>query len=149
MCWSGSNQSRRTAMKNIVCYKILKKDKKEEDKYFSYYFNFQYKFGELYENSLYFYPVRHVRDNESIIMINNGFHSYSAKSAFEKKIRTPNNVVGFAVSYKRINSGICYKHGCLLSLVECIIPKGSIYYENEYGLLVSDRIIIKKEIDCI
>lgn len=148
MCWSGSNQSRKTAMKNIVCYKILKKDKKEDDKYFSYYYDFQYKFGELYENSLYFYPMRHVRDNESIIMINDGFHSYDYISIFEK-IRAFTNTIGFAVFYKTINSGIYYKHNYMLSLVECIIPKGSIYYENEYGLLVSDRIIVKKEIDCI
>lgn len=140
MCWTGNNKSN-IAKEDITCYKILKRIESRSG-LTSEYYDFVYKFGTLYETKMmaigspfYF----------NIIEINEGFHSYDK-----------NVVVGFNQfkEYSRVNvfSGSkLFSHdfsgACKPVLVECTIPNGSIYYENKYGEIVSNKIIINREID--
>ena len=77
------------------------------------------------------------------MMIEQGFHSYSLDNTIVMR-----NVTNLSVICKE--TGDCIESVKLLSLikrvaVKCIIPKGSKYYKNDLGEIVSDQIIITGE----
>ena len=126
MCFyiqKGKNSKPKVAKQNITCYKVFYRSDCSGNQHGSYvksyYQSFKYKIGVLYELDGYMVPIKGYR-NDTIEV---GLHSYSTRAkAFREK------------------GGWDYK-----VIHECIIPKGSIYYHNDYKEeYVSDQIIIVK-----
>jgi len=69
-------------------------------------------------------------DDGELVAINQGFHSCYKKAFVRELLNVP--------SY-------CDKR----SVYECVIPKGTLYYRDAVGGIVSEKIIIKKEIDIV
>lgn len=78
-------------------------------------------------------------DKKLVYVIQQGFHSLSP-TCNVKKINQ--NAVAFYES-KKVFSFFDYNNSFIL--VDAKIPKGSIYYENEQGEIVSNRLIILQE----
>lgn len=124
------------AVKDIICYKVLYKSDSYH-KYLSPCLNFTYElnkrvssnFSFMNHKSYYFSPQReylYLKYSKSFDCIQQGLHSFECLSA--------------AITYKdcfTIKGGI---------VMECTIPKGSWYYGGMGHELVSDNIIINKEL---
>lgn len=124
----------RYATKDIICYKVLCKNNQHE--YFSPCMHFIYKlnkcvssnFSFTLSTSTSFLPQKEytiLKSLENFNCVTQGLHSFKYLSA----------AVGFKDCF--IKEGI---------VMECTIPKGSWYYEGLHNELVSDNIIINKEI---
>lgn len=136
MCWiTDKKPTRKIVTEDIICYKVFySKDIKYKIKRFlgiPLYKEGIEKLYSLYKNYKY-YPYVHnptvdiycERDNNHIgWVINVGYHSYSTLNK-AKFTRCPG-----------INL-----------IVECIIPKNTIYYINEFEDIVSSNIIITDKI---
>lgn len=138
MCWEGKKK-KNIADKDILCYKILKRTENENE-LISIYYQFIYELKKLYKTQI--YPENSwIYDDK--IYINEGFHSYD-KNIVIKLQNYRNSAIVNVFSkhkvflYEPISSN--------LVLMECIIPKGSIYYKNGYNEIVSNQIIINREI---
>lgn len=138
MCWITNKKLKfKIAKENIPIYKICRK---VNDEIFSYYKNFEYRLGWLYNTNF------EVAVNTKMSEIYKGFHSYSLnKTYYEKRydiIRVFKNEsfieLIFNSNSNRFND---YSSGVVVS---GYIPKGSAYALNEYGEYVSDSIILNK-----
>lgn len=144
MCWSAINKSdlnRHIAKDNIPVTKFVAVF--GNDDIFSYYNDFAYKIGEVYNTKL---GKPHLSDTYwgEMNVINHGFHSYSVKVKIRKRDSQLLNAIlnsryadGFLKTFKHPNRGIGN-----MAVADCIIPKGSAYYLNSYGEYVSDSIKI-------
>lgn len=126
MCWISSKPPvRRIAIESIYTYKVVYDY--SEFLCDSLIMGFVYEYYKLYTQNKAIMPLCRARTNKWII--EEGFHSYRtwlvAKKAFE----------GFST-----DSSIRKK----IKIVQCIIPKGTTFYINENGEIVSDRIIINR-----
>lgn len=145
MCWStyeNKNKGERTAKEDMLVYKIVKKYR--EFGYVSYYMGMEYILDKEYSiNNL---KAINCPDGETII--NEGYHSYSVQ---ECNICINHNVIYVYSKNKNKLEEDYYEARILNSdrtaVVVCVIPKGSIYYKNEHGEIVSDHLIIKNEIE--
>ena len=106
------------AQEDITCYKVV--NYVDDNKVLSFYLNFEYILNKLYETNL--LPI-HNQDGD--ICIENGFHSY----------RTIHRAIKNLVKYLQYK-----EYGCVV--VECIIPKGAIFFQND-KYFASNQIIIK------
>lgn len=129
MCWVTKEVSikSKVAEEDIPVFKIVKKDLQ------AYYQEFQYSIGEVFKTEMsvpMYSPLK-------LGYINEGFHSYSSKKcdieAIERYKFTEPYISVFYGKY-RLDS---YMDACIL---ECVIPKGSIYYLNHKGEYVSNKI---------
>ena len=133
MCFTSANKTKYIATEDIICYKEVERIQKETCR--SYWTEFTYEFGKLYT----------LLNSKAVA------EDYLNSPKPEEQERTNNNELypnefddcidihtGFH-SYKSHDLEDCFSN------VECIIPKGSEYYQNltEY---VSNQIIIVKEI---
>lgn len=132
MCWKSykySDKKCRIAETDIKTFKILSLRKHTLR---SYYQNYNYTIGKLNSvNSL------ELGGNKIL----EGFHSYDL-----------NNdclliVDGIVVQGKGGEFLDCYIYANHIVKVECIIPKGSEYYENSLGEIVSNKLIIDSIVD--
>lgn len=139
MCWiSDKYPTKNIATKNIICYKVFneydiilkerkflgKTYKKEIEKFislYSKYLYFPYKINSEI-SLLYSYSSPNKWYKSGLWSINKGYHSYETL-----------NVT------KRHTNEYC-------RIIECIIPKGSIYYINRVGHIVSSNIIVTDKI---
>lgn len=124
MCWISSKPPvRRIAKEGIYTYKVVYDY--SEFLCDSLIMGFVYEYYKLYTQNKAIMPLCGARTNKWII--EEGFHSYrtwlTAKKAFE----------GFST-----DSSIRKK----IKIVQCIIPKGTIFYINEKNEIVSNNIII-------
>ena len=121
MCWE-SNKSpvKRIAKKYIYVYKIVESIDNfnciSAVKYFKYQYNKIYTQENFQENFITFYS------KGNLWTIEKGFHSY--KTFLKAK-----------ADYQKL-------HNDYYIIVQCIIPKGSTFFENENGEVVSDSIVI-------
>ena len=137
MCWtSDTNPIPKTADKDIICYKVFDiKDIKYKrrkflgiplwkegiEKLYSMYKEYEYiPYANNPKVTIYY---RKYNDIHSWWSIDKGYHSYSTLDQAE---------------LKRILK--------LELIVECVIPKGSVYYLNENNELVSSNIIVTNKI---
>lgn len=128
----------RYAIKDIICYKVLRKGlfgETFDGIYYSPYKFFRYKLKERVSSnfsftlstSTSFLPqeeYNRLKSLENFNCVTQGLHSFKYLSA----------AIGHNI---RFVGGV---------VVECIIPKGSWYYEGTGNELVSDNIIINKEL---
>ena len=160
MCWI--TREKKHSVKKIAeeDLKVFKICRQKLGKVYPYFFsgtNISYQEGKTYwqfrNPSLYW-------TSSGYYGIMKGFHSYSMDLSVENtleyyynttfitlRISTPTKPL---TSYSESIS----PNGAILCYVECTIPKGVAYYENEYGEIVSRKLRIDKitkirEEDCI
>ena len=122
MCWlSKCYPLKRTASHHLITYKIVNYTTPLKCRSLIMWFDYIYK-HEYIEPSLEIkeHPFKYEWD------IFKGFHSYTYLNRATKEYDT--------VSSRRYN----------VALVECIIPKGSTFYRNEFDEIVSNRIIVNR-----
>ena len=126
MCFRTKNPQKRIAESDVTCYKVVYVHKKKINSYFK---DFPYKLNKKYFQPILFYKGEFSRAEE-------GFHSYDK------------------VEYTFKYCGLCIESTYFFTyinsnerIVKCIIPKGTVYYKNEHGEIISESIIIKKIIN--
>lgn len=131
MCWFAYNIEElnpKIAEDNIPVEKLVKVTGKDTCR--SAYFGFSYKMNNIYK-----------KDIQRIYRgITNGIHSYKGCKFLIKDrsiIVCSRNPVRTLDSLSIIN---CFYGNMNMGIMSCIIPKGSIYYENERGEVVSNAI---------
>lgn len=131
MCWrcyTSIDKISHVAETDIRTFKILKL---VEHLLCAYYQNYNYTIGKL--NSV-----------NSLELIGNkifeGFHSYDLNNDCIPGFLEGNIVV----QDKKGRFLDCYDYIDHIVKVECIIPKGSKYYENSFGEIVSNKLIVDK-----
>lgn len=150
MCWtfydlSDKSPQKLRAAKDIRVFKIAFVD--EDNTVVPYYYSdtsLVYEEGKTYHSPLDepIYQLLNKKDPSPYYIINHGLHSYNAekcKSVIKKTIVVIDNTGNFLGSFNTVH----ILNG-KLAIMDCSIPKGSAYYENEYGELVSDALRIDK-----
>ena len=125
MCWitkCNKHMEEKIAKRNINTWKIvsIKSDTDGNITFKPRYYDYKttYCLNQQYNTSI------HIKDVEDWYMIiDYGIHSYSKHAINDRRIVTQ------------------YEKG--LAIMECIIPRGTKYYINEYGEYVSESIIPK------
>ena len=162
MCWYGNITDKKVAKTNIEVQKVLMMSDKDVDRFLSPYRYEVYTANEEKKHTI------EVRDdivdefNEDIIRIDVGLHSYSRECKIENIQRKPlegDFVMRFLIVYpknhdksKLFGSIFSYPDRIIYSLhripvmVKAIIPKGTTYYENSRGEIVSEKLIITNKI---
>lgn len=142
MCWVTKNKKfikKRIAKEDIFVKKLMSKsmDTKFVE---SPCFDMVWEFGrcEKYREKIAILKALDL-DKKLAYVIQPGFHSLSP-TCNVKKINQ--NAVAFYES-KKVFSIFDYSNSFIL--VDAKIPKGSIYYENEQGEIVSNKLIILQE----
>ena len=147
MCWVTKNKKfikKRIAKEDIFVKKLMSKsmDTKFVE---SPCFNMVWEFGrcEKYREKIAILKAWDLEaldlDKKLAYVIQPGFHSLSPTCNVEK---INQNAVAFYES-KKVFSYFDYNNSFIL--VDAKIPKGSIYYENEQGEIVSNKLIILQE----
>lgn len=127
MCWKSykhSDKKCHIAETDIKTFKILSLRKHT---LYAYYRNYNYTIGKI--NSV--NSLELIEDT-----ISEGFHSYDINNDYLSVLS------GIVVLGK--NTGLLdyYSYEYNIVKVECTIPKGSIYYRNFCGEIVSDKLIV-------
>lgn len=157
MCWNGNPDDLRIAKRNIKVKKILYKKK---DSSIESPFQFSvYKVGEAYKAKL---KEEHI-NMTSCIYIDEGLHCFSKKCpCFVERYASHNSLyigkktnIMRRILHKRKH---CYRRNIGIFSTDrpfslnnpaailigiFIIPKGTKYYENEYGEIVTEKYIFK------
>ena len=148
MCWytykKSSYKSPHVAEEDIKVYKVLMKTSESSKRYISPVMNAFYSIGELCTSPL--VPT----EVGELLKIERGLHSYSGDCNFklirykdaDKLCINGGYLTGYTVRIKDVS----YTQTENI-LTECIIPKGGTYYENETGEIVSDKLMVTKEVD--
>lgn len=130
MCWTTSiTPQSKLAEEDIPVFKIVGRRLQ------AYYRVFQYSIGEVFQTEIsvpMYSPCK-------VFYIDKGFHSYSnqeCKTAITEILSEPIITV-FHVFHSGLYRLDSYIDACIL---ECVIPKGSIYYLNHKGEYVSNKI---------
>lgn len=124
MCWiSEYTPHKKIADETIIVYKYLTKDLRSPLQFYKYTRN-----KKAPEETL--STTRGKKGQSNFWYIIRGYHSCRN--------------IDFAKSYFYKNLYFSTIH-LNLRLYKCIIPKGAIYYRNEYGHIVSNTIIIKRK----
>lgn len=123
MCWvSNKKPKKQVSGGNVTVYKIVIPDNDEEC--YSLYENYPYFYGDQNKEISVLPKYESFFDH---YRIERGYHSYSDKDTASKELK------------QTLKFGIINNRG---KIVRCAIPKGSIYYRNEYNRVVSSNIII-------
>ena len=130
MCWLGTDNEELTpkiAEDNIPVEKIvmLGTNIYNEECWYSAYINKEYEINTTYKTDDMFLHG---------FVIEEGFHSYKGvKIIINKELE-------LIRIYSRNNKKLDSWSTCDTAIMSCVIPKGSIYYENRHGEIVSDTI---------
>lgn len=143
MCWCGKLEDKKVATEDIKVKKVVERLK---DGYYAYYQEwFEYKLGEVYETTV---EPRVHKFIEGVYLIDNGFHSYAWD--MEMKSQCGGDIL---VKSTRPNCGQTifnnfgkYDQSHKVVVMECTIPKGTAYWENATGEIVSEKLIVEEEI---
>lgn len=157
MCWTGNKTDHKIAVKDIKVIKVVyvRADKKD-NKCYAPLTGYEYTLNKLYETKPLVVTVGHSRKS----IIERGFHSFSmgVDILFEENhVRLYNDlhdlymVCGYKffddieniypiTKIKGVHEKVAGKFK--LKLLECIMPEGTEYYENEDGEIVSNKLII-------
>ena len=105
---------------------------------FTPYNKFKYELNKLYETKFTYLPTssKDAIGHDDMVTVAYGWKS-------ERVLNSSLIVIaaGFHAATKKQRLKTAY-----YDLVECVIPKGSLIYEDKTGLIVSNKIIIKKEV---
>ena len=126
MCWNGHSEQKKVAEKDIEVYKI---GRVQDNRFICEFRNFSYKKGVPNEELV----LKEICWMGSI-SINEGYHSY-------KRVSIRFNSLSGKIKYIYRGYKIQPYLDGLYDLATFIIPKGSIYYENLDGEIVSSNIV--------
>ena len=136
MCWKSKIKPlKQIADTDIPVIKTLLKhdDYNNYGIYYSCYQNFKYKIGETYDIDKHSLKVES-KNIHDIYIIRNGYHSYDSKCTISTEKIT-------GMKFIKWNKDFSVDvHDKLTVLALFNIPKGSKYYENENGEIVSNKI---------
>jgi hypothetical protein len=148
MCWYGKLLSKQVAKKDIHCKKVIAYNPKDKY-YFPYYVIYgdirRYEIGKTYTSNL---EIRNIRMSHVDLLqhchIEDGLHCYSWDVTV-----VANKVDNSAFTITAKTGGIAYysfdePQLRYPILVDCIIPKGATYYENDYGEIVTNTLKLVK-----
>lgn len=162
MCWiqytnNGEQLQKIEATEDIHVFKVALVERNGDViPYYIMASSMRYKEGQTYQSDL---DEPHCRPYSllSYYFINFGLHSYSTKKCMVKvgnKLKFEDPIANSTVSRIRVYT---IKDGALLNgftpryykneklaIMDCSIPKGAFYYENNFGEIVSDTIRIDK-----
>lgn len=141
MCWVGKVDDKKIATEDIKTRKIVDKFK---GNYYGYYQEwFEYELGKEYNTKV------TPRDGSKYgIVIEAGFHSYAwdiemkQLCAGDIKVKSLRHLGGQTVYQNNGKYGGDHK----IAVMECTIPKGTAYWENQVGEIVSEKLILEEEI---
>lgn len=136
MCWVSYKKAEgKIAEEDIKVFKI---GKTHEDMFCSMYTGFKYQLNQLYTSRIDIeFEFKEDRDR---FVGSQGFHSYDP------------SIVHLEICENVISRWSALAGQKLLDFdtgdanyvkAECVIPEGSVYYENEWGEIISSQIIIK------
>lgn len=133
MCWVSSQAVKQIAEEDIKVFKI---GESHEGMFCSMYKGFKYQLNQLYRNNIYIN-----KDDDGGFIGSRGFHSYDP-FIVHLDIRE-NEIIQWAVyaGQRRLDFDTVIAD---YVKAECVIPKGSIYYENDFGEIISEAIIVKQ-----
>lgn len=132
MCWVSSQAVKQVAKEDIKVFKIGESHK---GMFHSMYKDFKYQLNQLYITNIYI-----DKDNAGRFVGSQGFHSYDP-SIVHLEI-SENKIIQWAVYAGQIKLDFDTIDANYVK-AECVIPKGSVYYENDFGEIISNQIIIK------
>lgn len=136
MCWVGYMKDRRCALEDVTVYKILEKRYSHGDHFdglFSPVLGMKYEIGKTYTPDFEIIPFYNSGYDTCSISI--GLHCYSE----DNKIIVSNDGDITVIGGTRYAS-----HGNTIVpiIVRCIIPKGTIYYINSRGEIVTEKLTL-------
>ena len=155
MCWVGNIHHKRIAEKDIHCKKIIAKDSNGcLDAW--YRKGHPYAVGETYEEKL---DIELRSKDSDLIDINKGLHCYNYKCTITMDITITHKLPYFVVAktvglfrkdfYHTHQEELTAECNAYVNpvIVEVVIPKGTTYYENYFGEIVTEKFVITKFID--
>ena len=148
MCWTGHSKHKKIATEDICCKKIISTS---EDKMLRAWFrrNHVYHIGETYTAKINPLPST---VGETRLIIRNGLHCYDNKVGITS-VDMNNGEAPYLVVSRLFHGLRDFYHPFLERMgavevrpviVECIIPKGTVFYENQWGDIVSETLKIIK-----
>lgn len=139
MCWySKKKKAARIAVEDILVYKVMYR-KPNNGRFRSLYRRMDYE-----PEKIYWTDVNPISIDSPLYLemkIDKGFHSYSMDKTMATKDKY--HIVIYNMENNEIVDSIFFSDN--LVIAKCIIPKGSKYYKNDLGEIVSDQIIITGE----
>ena len=163
MCWYGNLTDKKIATKDMVCYKVIAM---YGGQYYAYYRGTEYHIGETYEEKV--YPIKTLSLDNVTHKLYRGLHCYSHLCNFyicgasnDKCFNVTNPTKAFMYSYigEKLIGHYCISNlytydecgneklfvkNAIPELVKCIIPEGTVYYENERGEIVTTKFILSE-----
>jgi hypothetical protein len=136
MCWVGYIKDRKCALEDITVYKILEETNNLGDDFtglFSPVRGMKYEIGKTYTPNLRIKPFYNYVCDECSISI--GLHCYSE----DNKIIVSNDGDITVIGGSRYAA---HGHTIIPIIVRCIIPKGTIYYINSSGEIVTEKLTL-------
>lgn len=132
MCWRSKKIVKCVAEEDINVFKIVTLYLNGKTKLTSYFFDHVYTLGQTVSSYIELCP------NEK--KIEKGLHSYDTSCEIGRLSVTP-SVLVYDSDKGEENIGIYEQWSyAYLAKMNCVIPKGAVYYRNEYGEYVSDKL---------
>lgn len=156
MCWIGLVTNKRKAMHDIKVYKVLYVYNPNENVLLSPRQQFQYTIGQTYNAKI--SPQAINRPRLGFVRITYGLHCYSENCTFSRmydgdsddsKLKRYCSIHANLTEHQNdFECGALHvfrKKGYYHPVVfECTIPKGTTYYENKAGEIVTEALTIEK-----
>ena len=168
MCWVGFKEDRHISKGDVKVFKMVLKEPQswaclhDENvvQYFSPFYWGTYHIGETTRIEGIIPKIEKRKncfgDDYELYKITEGIHCYSMDCGFEEvsndiRVYTTKNPPGWGgkdwsltLNYYHKEDVKC-KNSCTLTILECTIPVGVVYWENSKGEIVAERLRIDRE----
>lgn len=149
MCWHGILENKKIATEDVKCYKIVLRFVDEPYLCFRPYFRYkntpmEYEIGKTYHDKI----CLEITKYTGHVTIHKGIHCYDSSVCicsfygdYGKQYEVSNLLL--CTTFSKIGTFFS-RSDCEAVLVECTIPKGTLYYVNDEGEIVTEKLIINK-----
>ena len=146
MCWIGELENKRIAIEDIPIYKIMIKGNRK-DCFSSYFWHSDYIKNEIRQSIIIVEDKFEGKEKE--IKVNVALHSYSIEHTFIEKAYTgdprfDNNYTCIYIKDRFNKNTLEFYDDDKLIVVKGYIPKDSVYYINNRGEVISNKLIMTK-----
>jgi len=141
MCLITNQKKPHTATCDMVVYKLLRKNASS-----LYHSTMTYELGKLYKTKIMLGTSKYCFDDEDTDEVTK---AYGCNWSYDYSIFSFGEGFHSAIYPDRFTSTVGHSFSGWQgkAIFECIIPKGSKYYKNPSGLIVSNKIIVIKPIN--